>query len=199
MLKRVPGLSRPVVYGAVLLGLLLVAGVVGQHYWSDLRWIAAPESYDRPLPRVAPKTKIITKMVPQVVTKEVVIYKPTPKQQEAIEEKYDLKLDEVGREILTEVDTGKLAHGGTALVTVNEKGVTEVKIAPKRAPFAELGGDTEVGLGVTYNSALGQGVRVHGAKDLGRVWKVTLKMEADLDIYGGRATGSGAILGVIRF
>src|SRR5262249_29863096 len=122
MFRRLQGLSRPLVYGALLIGLVAVAGIVGQHYWSDLRWIAAPESYDKPLPRFAPKTKIITKMVPQVVTKEVVVYKPSPEQKEKVEEKYDLKLDEVGRQILTEVDTGKLAHGGTALVTVNDKG-----------------------------------------------------------------------------
>jgi hypothetical protein len=199
MLLRALPVSRWAVYGGIALAVLLIVGVVCQQYWPDLRWIAAPESYEKPLPRTAMKTKTITKLVPQVVTKEVVVYRPSPKQKEEIERHYDLKLDEVGKQILTEVDTGKLTHGGTALVTLNERGEAEVKIAPKRAPFAELGGDTEIGAGAVYHSGFGLGARIHGAKDLGRIWRVTVKVEGDLDIYGGRASTTGAVLGVIRF
>jgi hypothetical protein len=191
--------SRFVAYGLLALILVTTAGIVAAHYWPDLRWVAAPVTYDAPLPRVARETKIITKMVPQVVTREVVVYKPSPAQQEKIEDRYDLKLDEVGREILTEVDTGKLAHGGTALVTINEQGEAEVKIAAKRAPFFELGGPFEVGGGLAYSSELGQGLTIHAGKDLFRVWKVTTKVEADLDIHAGKTYGRAAVLGVVRF
>lgn len=192
--------GRPVAYGLLALVLVSVVGVIGSRYWPDLRWIASPEDVDtRPLPRLAPKTTIITKKsAPTIITREVVVYKPAPKQAAELEKRYDLRLAEVGH-VLTEVDTGKLAHGGTALVTMNEKGEAEVTIAPKRAPFFELGGPFEVGGGLAYSSGQGQGFTLHAGKDLGRIWKLTGKVSADLDIYSGQTYGRAAVLAVVRF
>jgi hypothetical protein len=185
--------GRPVAYGLLAIVLLVVVGVVAQRYWPELRWIASPQDVDvRPLPRLAPKTTIITKhSEPIVVTRQVVVYKPAPKQAAQLEKKYDLKL--------AEVDTGKLQYGGEALVTMNEKGEAEVKIAPKRAPFFELGGPFEVGGGLAYSSGHGQGFTVHAGKDLGRVWKLTGKISADLDLYAGQTYGRATVLAVVRF
>lgn len=196
---RIPGLSRPIVYAGLALATILLGGIVAQHYWPDLRWIAAPENLGKPSPRLAIKTRLIEKAVPKIVERQVVVYEPAPKDEKKLEEKYDLKLKEAGAKILTEVDIGKLENGGSALATINEKGETEIKIAPKRAPFFKLGGPFELGGGVVYSSDKGQGFTVHAGKDLFRLWRITTKVEANLDIYGGQTQGRAALLGVVRF
>lgn len=190
---------RWAVYGVIALASLTGAGVIAGHYWPDLRWIAAPEDLGPQRPLTLPQTKIVEKMVPKVVTRQVVVYEPNPKQVAKLENTYDLKLKEAGRQLLTEVTIPKLENGGTAIVTVNEAGATEVKVAPARASFFQLGGNFEVGAGMVYAAGHGQGFTIHAGKDLGRVWKIHVKVDADLDVYAGQTQGRAAILGVVRF
>lgn len=196
-LLRVP---RPILYGGLTLVLLAILGTVASHYWSELRWIAAPVEYSRPMPRVAPETKRSERMAEEVVERPVIVKRPTPKQAKKIKADYkdqapDLKLEE----ILKEVEVGKLPYGGKALVTLDQAGETRVVVAPHRPPFFELGGPWKLGAGPLYHTEMGPGMRLRGGKEIGRVWRATLSVEADLDVYDGQAKGTVAALAEIKF
>lgn len=198
-MQRFTNLSRPLVYGGIGLVLLLIVGVVAARYWSDLRWIAAPIDLGTPLPRPAMRTHLAANLSSRSISHEVMVLEPSAKQVAQIERRYGIGVGELDASLLTEVDTGKLKYGGTALVSLDAHGETRVTIAPKRAPFFELGGDWEVGGGILYDSAAGQGFTIHAGKDLLRTGHVTTKIVADLDLVQGQPRGRAAVLGIVKF
>jgi len=194
--------ARPLLYAAGGLLALVGAGIIGSHYFPEVRWIAAPPpSLEKPEPVTAEPTKLAEKMAPELQEcRPTVVYRPTPKQEVKLEEKFHVELSAPSSPaVLANVEIPKAPEGGEVLVTSTPEGQTVVTFASDRPSFFQLGGPFEVGGGVLWDSREGQGFRLHAGKDLGRIWKITVKASADLDLIGGRTETRAALMGVVRF
>ncbi len=199
--NRLPG--SPWLYGAAGgLVLFVGGGILATHYFPQVKWIAAPaQGFSKPEPATAEPTKLADKMPTEIhECRPTVVYKPSPKQEAKLEEKFHVELSAPSSPaVLANVEIPKAPQGGEVLVTSTPEGQTVVAFAPDRPSFFELGGPFEVGGGVLWDSRDGQGVRLHAGKDLARIWKINVKATADLDLIGGRTETRAALLGVVRF
>lgn len=193
--------ARPLLYAAGGLALLVGGGIVGAHYFPQVKWVAAPPaSFEKPLPVIVERTKFIDRVKTETITKEVVVYRPNPKQEARLEEKFHVELSAASSPVvLASVEIPKAPQGGEVLVTSTPEGQTVATFAPDRPSFFELGGPFEVGGGILWDSREGQGFRLHAGKDLARIWKINVKATADLDLIGGRTETRAALIGVVRF
>ncbi len=182
----------------LLLGLTLffAAGAVKDWYFPDDPYGYGSTALTRQPSQRTLETKVVAKAPHKTLATTVSVPELTPRQTKKIEERYGLNLN-IDR-LLTEVSIPKLPDGGEAAVTLSPDGQTTVTVQPHRPNFLDIGGGFEVGAGMLVDSRLGEGFRLHAAKDLARVGRINIKLEGDLDVLSGETNGRAALLAVYR-
>lgn len=178
---------------AGLLGLLVASSI------ADHRRVAeAVKATTIPAPVVLQPAAPQKAAAPQVVTRTITRYVLPPQQKQDVEQQFHLAPGTLGgretgnRDLLADVKVPSLPSGGTALVTQDAAGKTEVEVVANKPGFWQLGGIRETGLSW---DPLNKQVQAYHQQDLLRTGKVVWGLRAFAGGgYGTRQANYGAEL-----